>query len=76
MFVDKDEEAKEDHWEASLGHLPEQQAVQSQVKGLGHVHGTGEHLRAIVQVPVYSLQHSPGTHGGGAASLISKLKII
>ena len=50
--------------------------MKCQIKSFSHVHGTGVHLRPMLHVPVHCLQHSPGAHGGGAASLVGKLKII
>ena len=76
VHIYEDKQSNEDHWEASSDHFPEKKAMKSQVKSLGHVHGTCEHLWAILHVPVHSLYHSPGAHGGGTTSLIGKLKVI
>ena len=51
-------------------------SMQGKTKCSSHVHGAAEHLRAIPQEVVHSLHHCPGTHGGGAASLIGKLEVI
>ena len=55
---------------------PEEETLQGEVISSSHIHGTGEHIRAIVDEVVHSLQHCPGAHGGGASCLVSILKVI
>ena len=76
MNIDVDQQSHKDGATSSIQHLVEHEAVQSEVKGLGHVCGAGVHLTAILDEVVNSLQCSPGTHDSGAARLVSKLQLI
>ena len=74
--IDEYEQSEEHNRKASSDHLFEQKAVESEVKRLGHVHGTSEHFRAILHEQINGFKDCPSTHRSGATSLISKLEVI